>query len=88
MPQALKKRRRQVHHLVARNLGTASPKLGRAFRLSAARREVGVAPRLGRTAQEHAFANLLIDLISSSPDRRTMSIAELGSLAKDPSGNK
>jgi hypothetical protein len=88
MPQASKKRRRQVHHLAARNLRTASPNLGRAFlwqvhRLSAASLKVEVSPRFGRTAQENEFANLLIDIISSSPNRRTMSIAELVSLAKN-----
>jgi hypothetical protein len=87
MPQASKKR--QVHHLAARNLRTASPNLGRAFlgqvhRLSAASLKVEVVtPRFGRTVQENEFANWLIDIISRSPNRRTISIAELASLAKN-----
>jgi hypothetical protein len=87
MPQATNKR--QVHHLAARNLRTASPNSGRAFlgqlhRLSAAPLKVEVGtPRFGQTAPENEFADWFIDEISRSFDRRTMTIEEIVSIAKN-----
>jgi hypothetical protein len=86
MPQASKRHRRQVYHLAGSDLRTASPNLGRAFlwqvhSLSAA--GLKVLPRFGRTAQENELINFLIDILSSSPDQRTMPIAELTSIAKN-----
>jgi hypothetical protein len=82
MPQASKKRRRQVRHLAAESRTTASvnmgqPLLRQVHHVSAVSLRAGNPPPLGQTAPENAFAGWLIETISASPDQRTMSKKEV-----------
>ena len=82
MPQASKKRRRQVHDLAEENLATApanltQPLLRQVHHLSAVSLETGKPPRLGRTAQENEYADWLIETMSASLHQRTMPKKEM-----------
>jgi hypothetical protein len=82
MPQASKKRRRQVRHLAAESRMTASANmdqllLRQVHHLSAVSLSAGNPPSLGHTALENAFADWLIETISASPNQRTMSKREV-----------
>ena len=85
MPQALKKRRRQVRHLAAESRMTASANMGQPLLqqvlASAVSLGAGNLPSLGHTAPENAFADWLIETISASPNRRTISKEEILSVA-------
>jgi hypothetical protein len=82
MPQASKKRRRQVRHLAAESRMTASvnmgqPLLRQVLHVSDVSLRAGNPPPLGHTALENAFADWLVETISASPNRRTMSKKEV-----------
>jgi hypothetical protein len=82
IPQASKKRSRQVRALVPESLITAAANLGQPMLrqvhlLSAVSLEIGKPPRLGRTPQENEFADWLIETISAALNRRTMSKKEM-----------
>jgi hypothetical protein len=72
MPQASKKRRRQVRHLAAESRMTASvnmgqPLLRQVLHVSRVSLRAGNPPPLGHTALTNAFATYLDETISASP---------------------